>query len=102
MSAGRRSSRFAGDVLMISDRPQEASDRSVPGAWEGDLIMGTQNRSAIATLVERSTRYLLLVHMPGINRAEDLRDGLIKAFNPLPPALRTTAAPGRWIGIFYS
>jgi hypothetical protein len=52
--------------------------------------MGTQNRSAIATLVERSTRYLLLVHMPGINRAEDLRDGLITAFNQLRPALRTS------------
>lgn len=52
--------------------------------------MGTQNRSAIATLVERSTRYLLLAHMPAINRAEDLRDGLIKAFNPLLPALRTS------------
>ncbi|SKB43902.1 hypothetical protein SAMN05660473_00694 [Arthrobacter sp. 49Tsu3.1M3] len=47
--------------------------------------MGTQNRSAIATLVKRSTRYLLLGRMPGINRAEDLRDGLIKAFNQLPP-----------------
>jgi IS30 family transposase len=75
---------------MIGDRPDEAGDRSVPGAWEGDLIMGTQNRSAIATLVERGTRYLLLVHMPGINRAEDLREGLIEAFNPLPPALRTS------------
>lgn len=89
-SIARRTSRFAGDVLMIGDRPDEAGDRSVPGAWEGDLIMGTQNRSAIATLVERSTRYLLLVHMPGINRAEDLRDGLIKAFNQLPPALGTS------------
>ena len=87
-SIARRSSRFAGEVLMISDRPQEASDRSVPGLWEGDLIMGTQNRSAIATLVERSTRYLLLVHMPGNNRAEELRDGLIKALDPLPAALR--------------
>ena len=54
------------------------------------MIMGAQNRSAIATLVERSTRYLLPVHMPGINRAEDLRDGLITAFNQLPPALRTS------------
>lgn len=89
-SIARRSSRFAGDVLMISHRPDGAGDRSVPGAWEDDLIMGTQNRSAIATLVERSTRYLLPVHMPGINRAEDLRDGLITAFNQLPPALRTS------------
>jgi IS30 family transposase len=75
---------------MISDRPPEAGDRSVPGAWEGDLIMGTQNRSAIATLVERSTRYLLLVHVPGNNRAEVLRDGLIRAMAPLPAALRTS------------
>ena len=89
-SIARRSSRFAGEVLMISDRPEEAADRSVPGAWEGDLIIGTQNRSAIGTLVERSTRYLILVHMPGNNRAEDLRDGLIKALEPLPAALRTS------------
>lgn len=87
-SIARRSSRFAGDVLMISDRPEEAGDRSVPGSWEGDLIMGTQNRSAIATLVERSTRYLFLVHMPGNTRADELRDGLIKALDPLPDALR--------------
>ena len=75
---------------MISDRPEEVGDRSVPGSWEGDLIMGTQNRSAIATLVERSTRYLIPVNMSGNNRAEDLRDGLITAFGSLPAALRTS------------
>ncbi|WP_427133971.1 IS30 family transposase [Pseudarthrobacter sp. S9] len=97
-SIARRSSRFAGEVLMISDRPEAAGDRSVPGAWEGDLVVGTQNRTAIATLVERSTRYLLLVHMPGNNRAEDLRDGLVKALAPLPAALRTSLTwdPGLW------
>lgn len=54
--------------------------------------MGTQNRSAVGTLVERSTRYLLLVHMPGSNRAGDLRDGLIRAMVPLPAAWRTSNA----------
>ncbi|RNL55963.1 IS30 family transposase [Arthrobacter oryzae] len=75
---------------MICDRPEESGDRFIPGAWQWDLIVGTQNRSAIATLVERLIRYLLLVHRPGINRAEDVYDGLIAALHSLPPALRTS------------
>lgn len=86
-SVPRRPSRFTGDVLMISDRPFDPADRAVPGNWEGDLIMGTQNRSAIATLVERSTRYLMLVHLPGNHRSRDLRDGLIQAFAGLPASM---------------
>jgi transposase, IS30 family len=69
---------------MINDRPFDPADRAVPGNWEGDLIMGAQNRSAIATLVERATRYVMHVHLPGNNRARDLRDGLIQAFAALP------------------
>ncbi|WP_425334566.1 IS30 family transposase [Prescottella agglutinans] len=84
----RRTHRFVDPMIMISDRPAEAGDRAVPGHWEGDLIMGEGNRSAIATLVERSTRYTLLVHLPGGHDAETVRDGLIATISTLPAHLR--------------
>jgi IS30 family transposase len=84
----QRQQRFVDEMIMISERPAEAEDRAVPGHWEGDLIMGEGNRSAIGTLVERATRYTMLVHLPNGHDAEQVRDGLIQTISTLPEHLR--------------
>jgi IS30 family transposase len=75
-------------MVMISQRPPEAADRAVPGHWEGDLILGRRKHSAIATLVDRSTRYLMLVHLPDGYNSAAVRDALIATFETLPPLLK--------------
>lgn len=85
--ASQRSNRYATPMVMISDRPPEADDRAIPGHWEGDLIMGAANRSAIGTLVERTTRYTMLLHLPDGHHAERVRDALLEAVATLPAHL---------------
>jgi len=72
------------DMVLISDRPAEAEDRSVPGFWEGDLIIGRDRASQIATLVERQTRYVILVQIPHDRSAERVARLLAKKMNTLP------------------
>jgi len=81
--ADRRRARIA-NMVMISERPAEADDRAVPGHWEGDLILGKDNRSAIGTLVERSTRYTLLLHLPNGHSAEAVQQAMLATIPTLP------------------
>ena len=75
-------------MTMIGQRPAEAAGREEPGHWEGDLITGASNRSAIGTLVDRASRFTMLLHLPGRHTAEAVRDALIAAMSVLPPRLR--------------
>ena len=85
----QRRSRVLGDeMLMISDRPAEVADRAVPGHWEGDLITGAYNKSAIATLIERSTRYVMLCHLDGDHTAETVAAAITAEIATLPRHLR--------------
>jgi len=87
-SPQQRTRRFVDEMVLISERPAEVEDRAVPGHWEGDLIVGPRSESAIVTLVERSTRYVLLGHLPGGHTAEEVRDVLVPLIQSLPGHLR--------------
>jgi IS30 family transposase len=75
------------DMISISQRPAEVEDRAVPGHWEGDLLMGANNRSAIATLVERHTRFVLLARLEHGHSTERVIDAIIERIGTLPAHL---------------
>ena len=85
-----RRPRFVDPMNSISNRPAEVDSRKVPGHWEGDLIIGALGGSAIATLVERSSRFVMHGHLGRERTAEAVRDSLITTVHNLPASLRGT------------
>jgi transposase, IS30 family len=88
--ASQRTPRFVAPAALIDRRPTVVDTRARLGDWEGDLITGRVNQSAIGTLVDRASRYVKLIHLPGGHSAHELRDGLTLAVLNLPPELRRT------------
>jgi transposase, IS30 family len=84
----RRGKSLYAEAFTIRDRPAEAADRAVPGHWEGDLIMGPASGSAIGTLVERSTRFTILLHLPDRHDADSVAKAMIAEMSKLPEHLR--------------
>jgi transposase, IS30 family len=85
---GIRRGRIPG-MVNISERPPEVADRAVPGHWEGDLILGsTESGSAIGTLVERSTRFVMLLYLPGNHGALAVQNAIVEKMSELPEHLR--------------
>ncbi|WP_179652406.1 IS30 family transposase [Nocardioides aromaticivorans] len=85
---GRRGPSPYKEAFKISQRPAEVTDRAVPGHWEGDLIMGPPGTPAVGTLVERSTRFTILLHLPGRHDAESVAAVMIREMGELPEHLR--------------
>ncbi|MEJ8640084.1 IS30 family transposase [Streptomyces sp. MS2.AVA.5] len=83
------------NMTLIHQRPVEVNDRRSPGHWEGDLIIGRGQGSAIGTLVERTTRYVQLIHLPGGWKAPQVRNALITQTAHMPPQLRRTLTWGQ-------
>lgn len=75
------------NMISIHDRPSEIEGRAIPGHWEGDLIVGKKNQSAVGTLVERQSRYLFLAHLES-KKSDDTRLSFTRTFDAVPPMLR--------------
>jgi IS30 family transposase len=86
---GQRKNRIP-NMINIAERPAEADDRAVPGHWEGDLIIGQKNLSAIGTLVEPTSNYTMLLHLPDGYTPELVRDALAAKIKTLPEVLRAS------------
>jgi transposase, IS30 family len=97
---GENTERMKG-MVMISERPAEAGDRAVPGHWEGDLIIGKDCRSAVGTLVERTTRYVLLLHLPDGRDAHLVEAAMRQAITALPAGLARTITWDQGIEMIY-
>jgi transposase, IS30 family len=80
------------DMINISERPAEADDRAMPGHWEGDLILGAHSESAIGVLVERTTGFVMLLHLPGDHSATTLAAAMTEAIPKIPEVLRRSLA----------
>jgi IS30 family transposase len=84
----RRGASLYREAFKIADRPAEHSDRAVPGSWEGDLVLGAGGTSAVGVLVERSTRFTILLHLPERHDADTVAAAMIDQMSHLPQHLR--------------
>jgi IS30 family transposase len=87
-AGNRRANSPYREAFKISERPAEAADRAVPGHWEGDLVMGIAGGVAVGTLVERATRFTILLHLPGRHDADSVAEAMVREMSQLPEHLR--------------
>ena len=90
--AASRRTRFREPMVMTGERPAEVAGRAVPGRWEGDLIAGAANKSAMGALVERTTRFCILPRLPDGHGAEQVQQAIIRKMGRLPEPVRNSPA----------